>query len=243
MAVLCCSGGWTNKIQAQEGGSEGHYESKENEIPQTAAPSTADCSPAVPHAGPCGIQLYGTAAGGSENDYQDEDTEIPTGEVYTVVLTAEDDAPLPEETRLTVTDNGTVEFGPITYTKPGDYVYTVYQDVGETEFYTYDRAIYTVTVRVVNDDEGGLTAEIWAIRDDETEKMENVVFTNVYTPEEEPEPDGSSSASTSAKPLVKKPNTPKTGDSANLTLWTCLLAASALGIITLLAALLKRNQK
>ena len=153
-----------------------------------------------------------------------EDTEIPTGEVYTVVLTAEDDAPLPEETRLTVTDNGTVEFGPITYTKPGDYV-------------------YTVTVRVVNDDEGGLTAEIWAIRDDETEKMENVVFTNVYTPEEEPEPDGSSSASTSAKPLVKKPNTPKTGDSANLTLWTCLLAASALGIITLLAALLKRNQK
>ena len=119
-----------------------------------------------------------------------EDTEIPTGEVYTVVLTAEDDAPLPEETRLTVTDNGTVEFGPITYTKPGDYVYTVYQDVGETEFYTYDRAIYTVTVRVVNDDEGGLTAEIWAIRDDETEKMENVVFTNVYTPEEEPEPDG-----------------------------------------------------
>ena len=148
-----------------------------------------------------------------------EDTEIPTGEVYTVVLTAENDAPLPEETRLTVTDNGTVEFGPITYTKPGDYVYTVYQDVG------------------------GLTAEIWAIRDDETEKMENVVFTNVYTPEEEPEPDGSSSASTSAKPLVKKPNTPKTGDSANLTLWTCLLAASALGIITLLAALLKRNQK
>lgn len=172
-----------------------------------------------------------------------EDTEIPTGEVYTVVLTAENDAPLPEETRLTVTDNGTVEFGPITYTKPGDYVYTVYQDVGETEFYTYDRAIYTVTVRVVNDDEGGLTAEIWAIRDDETEKMENVVFTNVYTPEEEPEPDGSSSASTSAKPLVKKPNIPKTGDSANLTLWTCLLAASALGIITLLAALLKRNQK
>ena len=239
MAVLCCSGGWTNKIQAQEGGSEGHHESKENEIPQTAAPSTADCSPAVPHAGPCGIQLPVEV----KTITKTEDTEIPTGEVYTVVLTAEDDAPLPEETRLTVTDNGTVEFGPITYTKPGDYVYTVYQDVGETEFYTYDRAVYTVTVRVVNDDEGGLTAEIWAIRDDETEKMENVVFTNVYTPEEEPEPDGSSSASTSAKPLVKKPNTPKTGDSANLTLWTCLLAASALGIITLLAALLKRNQK
>ena len=154
-----------------------------------------------------------------------EDAEIPTGEVYTVVLTAEDGVPLPEETQLTVTDNGTVEFGPITYTKPGDYV-------------------YTVTVRVVNDDNGGLKAEIWAIRDDETEKMENVIFTNVYTPEEEPEPDGSSSASTSAAPVIKKKtNTPKTGDSANLTLWTCLLAASALGIITLLAALMKRKQK
>lgn len=173
-----------------------------------------------------------------------EDAEIPTGEVYTVVLTAEDGAPLPEETQLAVTDNGTVEFGPITYTKPGDYVYTVYQDVGETEFYTYDRTVYTVTVRVVNDDNGGLKAEIWAIRDDETEKMENVTFTNVYTPEEEPEPDGSSSASTSAAPVIKKKtNTPKTGDSANLTLWTCLLAASALGIITLLAALMKRKQK
>lgn len=173
-----------------------------------------------------------------------EDAEIPTGEVYTVVLTAEDGVPLPEETQLTVTDNGTVEFGPITYTKPGDYVYTVYQDVGETEFYTYDRTVYTVTVRVVNDDNGGLKAEIWAIRDDETEKMENVTFTNVYTPEEEPEPDGSSSASTSAAPVIKKKtNTPKTGDSANLTLWTCLLAASALGIITLLAALMKRKQK
>lgn len=101
-----------------------------------------------------------------------EDAEIPTGEVYTVVLTAEDGVPLPEETQLTVTDNGTVEFGPITYTKPGDYIYTVYQDVGETEFYTYDRTVYTVTVRVVNDDNGGLKAEIWAIRDDETEKME-----------------------------------------------------------------------
>ena len=72
--------------------------------------------------------------------------------------------------------------------------------------------------------------------------MENVTFTNVYTPEEEPEPDGSSSASTST-PIKKKTNTPKTGDSANLTLWTCLLAASALGIVTLLAALMKRKQK
>ena len=171
-----------------------------------------------------------------------EDAEIPTGEVYTVVLTAEDGAPLPEETQLTVTDNGTVEFGPITYTKPGDYVYTVYQDVGETEFYTYDRAVYTVTVRVVNDDNGGLKAEIWAIRDDETEKMENVIFTNVYTPEEEPDDPGSSSASTSANP-VKKSNTPKTGDSANLTPWICLLTASALVISTLLAAILKRRQK
>lgn len=172
-----------------------------------------------------------------------EDAEIPTGEVYTVVLTANDGAPLPTKTRLTVTDNGAVNFGPITYTVPGDYEYTVYQEVGETEFYTYDRAIYTVTVRVVNDDNGGLTAEIWAIRDDEMEKTGEVVFTNVYTPEEEPEPDGSSSASTSANPVKKKTNTPKTGDSANLTLWTCLLAASALGIITFLAALVKRKQR
>lgn len=174
----------------------------------------------------------------------DDDVDIPEGEVYTVQLIAQDEAPLPEETRLTVTDNGTVEFGPITYTKPGDYCYAVFQEMGETDFYTYDRTVYHVTVRVVNDDNGGLTSEIWAVRDEEEQKLENITFTNVYTPEEEPVDEGSSSASTSATPVKrdnKKTNTPKTGDSANLTLWTCLLAASALGIITVLVAFLKRS--
>lgn len=165
------------------------------------------------------------------------DEEIPTGEVYTVQLVAQDDAPLPAETRLTVTDNGTIKFGPITYTKPGDYYYAVFQEMGDTEFYTYDQTVYTITVRVVNSEDGGLTSEIWAVRDNEEQKLENITFTNVYTPEELPEEEGSTS---SAAPM-KKTTTPKTGDSANLTLWTCLLAASALGIITVLVAFLKRS--
>lgn len=57
------------------------------------------------------------------------ETPLPK-ETLTVELEAVDNAPLPEVTTLEITDGETGSFGPIDYTKPGYYVYTVRQRAG-----------------------------------------------------------------------------------------------------------------
>lgn len=57
------------------------------------------------------------------------ETPLPK-ETLTVELEAVDNAPLPQVTTLEITDGETGSFGPIDYTKPGYYVYTVRQRAG-----------------------------------------------------------------------------------------------------------------
>lgn len=139
----------------------------------------------------------------------------PAGTEFEVVLEAVDeDAPLPETTSLKIKDSGTDSFGPVTYTLPEDYQYWVYQKKGDARNYTYDETVYTVTVRVLNADEGGLTAEIWAIRDGSQNKAEKIVFENSYKAPADP-----------AKPTVK------TGDTEILFGWGVLLAAACVVVL------------
>lgn len=108
-----------------------------------------------------------------------------TGEIdteFVVQISSEEGAPLPEEDVLKIRGSGNAAFGAITYTEPGDYHYTVVQQSGEIPYLTYDNTVYRVTVRVTNNEEGGLTPEIWAVKDDQTEKTAELVFENVYTP-------------------------------------------------------------
>ena len=87
---------------------------------------------------------------------------IPSGEVYEVVMEAiTKDAPVAENMTQKVLNSGTVSFGQIHYTIPGDYQYEIYQKSGSTDRFTYDKTVYTVTVRVQNDAEGGLFAEFF----------------------------------------------------------------------------------
>lgn len=79
-----------------------------------------------------------------------------------------------------VLNSGTVSFGQIHYTVPGDYQYKIYQKSGSTDRFTYDKTVYTVTVRVQNDAEGGLTAELWAVKEGTTMKNDAVQFQNHY---------------------------------------------------------------
>ena len=171
--------------------------------------------------------------------------DAPAGVDFTVTLApAGEDVPMPEEDSLTITDGGTVAFGPITYTKPGDYVYTVTQEAGSEQDFIYDDTSYTVTVRVVNDGQGGLRAEIWAIEEGGTVKVEEILFSNIYDVADP----GDGSASTSAPAPSKKPAkaTPtatsvknskttatKTGDETNLVVFSCLLGISLLGLVAL----------
>ena len=106
---------------------------------------------------------------------------IPSGEVYEVVMEAiTKDAPVAESMTQKVLNSGTVSFGQIHYTVPGDYQYKIYQKSGSTDRFTYDKTVYTVTVRVQNDAEGGLTAELWAVKEGTTMKNDVVQFQNHY---------------------------------------------------------------
>lgn len=90
------------------------------------------------------------------------------------------DAPMPENNILTIDGGGSGSFASIEYTVPGDYVYRVHQVAGKTEGMTYDTSTYQVTVRVVNTETGGLTAEIWAVKNDSNQKVDSISFDNQY---------------------------------------------------------------
>ena len=80
------------------------------------------------------------------------ETPLPK-ETLTVELEAVDNAPLPEVTTLEITDGETGSFGPINYTKPGYYVYTVRQRAGVNTRGTYDETVYYLRVSVVWDND------------------------------------------------------------------------------------------
>lgn len=190
---------------------------------------------------------------------------VPSGNEYTVVLETvkeEADNPLPQETELTVKDAGTVQFGPIEYTRPEDYHYTIYQKAGNVANFTYDETVFHVTVRVVNDEEsGGLKWEMWAVRDGSENKTETILFENRYSkpsdpgkeekPGEDPgdEPEEISVVPTAVKkadpvqvaPVVPTPDPgssqaggSQTGDSAYPVFWVGLLAMAAFAFVIIL---------
>lgn len=71
---------------------------------------------------------------------------------------------------------GKVTFGELTFTRPGSYVYRVYQTVGGESLMEYDTTILTLTVNVT-EQEGGLTAAV-------SMGTDGLVFTNVLGQEQ-----------------------------------------------------------
>lgn len=84
-------------------------------------------------------------------------------------------APMPQvnEVKNTTAATDNINFGNITYTKPGTYEYVITEVADGKAGYTYSDKEFKVTV-VVTDVNGQLTAD--------TIYSENVVFTNDYTP-------------------------------------------------------------
>lgn len=182
-----------------------------------------------------------------------------TGEIdteFAVQISSEEGDPLPEEDVLKIRGSGNATFGAISYTEPGDYHYTVVQQGGEIPYLTYDDTVYRVTVRVTNNEKGGLTPEIWAIKDEQTEKTAELVFTNVYNPatptptpggEQTPTPGGQQTpipggqptpvpgtqqgagTATSVSALLQQFHIPQTGDQFPLILLVVLVCVAAVG--------------
>lgn len=114
------------------------------------------------------------------------ETPLPK-ETLTVELEAVDNAPLPEVTTLEITDGETGSFGPINYTKPGYYVYTVRQRAGVNTRGTYDETVYYLRVSVVWDNDK-LVARmaVHTQADLMDEKVSSITFNNSYKAIETP---------------------------------------------------------
>ena len=97
-----------------------------------------------------------------------------------VLTTLTENAPMPVSggEKLTITGEGTGNFGTITYTMPGTWKYSVYEKAGVLEAYGYDDNIYKVTV-TVNDVGGELVASV-AIEDRSGASVDKMVFNNLY---------------------------------------------------------------
>lgn len=151
----------------------------------------------------------------------------PTGTEFELVLEAADEeTPMPETADIKVKDSEKVSFGPITYTVPEDYQYLVYQKAGTAKNYTYDKTVYTVTVRVLNAEDGGLTAEIWAVKDGSLKKTDHIVFQNDYKALTDP-----------ADPTVK------TGDTGEAYVWSIFFAAAFAAVIFMLVMRARRAKR
>ena len=173
---------------------------------------------------------------------------IPSGEVYEVVMEAiTKDAPVAESMTQKVLNSGTVSFGQIHYTVPGDYQYKIYQKSGSTDRFTYDKTVYTVTVRVQNDAEGGLTAELWAVKEGTTMKNDAVQFQNHY---DAPGNNGGGSShhhrteeTVTYTTVIQQPpaaiGAPRTGDAQQPLLWGALILLTLSGSMIIVGKMKK----
>ena len=173
---------------------------------------------------------------------------IPSGEVYEVVMEAiTQDAPVAENMTQKVLNSGTVSFGQIHYTVPGDYQYKIYQKSGSTDRFTYDKTVYTVTVRVQNDAGGGLTAELWAVKEGTTMKNDAVQFQNHY---DAPGNNGGGSShhhrteeTVTYTTVIQQPpaaiGAPRTGDVQQPLLWGALILLTLSGSMIIVGKMKK----
>lgn len=93
---------------------------------------------------------------------------------FELSATSGDDTPMPARTDATVREgNTTIDFGKITYNKPGEYTYEVREVAGELGGITYSDYVAKITVKVTVDTAGKLTAEVT--------KAEDKAFKNTYS--------------------------------------------------------------
>ena len=92
---------------------------------------------------------------------------------FSFTISAAEGTPMPAQTTVTNKADGTVDFGEITYTKAGTYTYTIREDKGNLGGVTYDDSEKSVTVKVSDNGEGKLIAEV-------TGDGEDAAFANHY---------------------------------------------------------------
>jgi len=104
---------------------------------------------------------------------------------------------LPENTEVVITKETNERlryFGPITFTKPGQYTYYITENIDSTSNgITYSRAIYEVVITVTDNHDGTMSTNVVMTQTatDNNQEVDNVIadniarFTNVYSAEEQ----------------------------------------------------------
>ena len=163
-------------------------------------------------------------------------------------------APLPDEAAdgLLIAGDASDSFSNFHFTKPGDYVYVVKQEIGDTAYMSYDNTVYTVTIRVTNADNGGLQHEIWATTDDDPNtKVQELAFLNTYAPptpaptDEHPDiAQGIENGTWGGTPTPKPVSTlPQTSDALPLTALVVVLVLAAAAIVVLVVLRVRKNKQ
>jgi len=110
---------------------------------------------------------------------ESEHKEIEADEFEFSIKSVTQDAPMPSETTVKNAATGIFQFGSITYTKVGTYKYEITENDLGKKGYTYDDAVYTVTV-TVTDENGQLVANVDGVG---TAQEPAIKFLNKYVPD------------------------------------------------------------
>lgn len=113
----------------------------------------------------------------------------PPSERFSFLITAQDNAPMPEGTQndffsLSITGSGEIHPGTILYSSPGTYTYTVTETADNLQGWLYDSAVYIVTVTVTETEDALLTD---AVISKDNQAVDAIEFVNFYDSQQPPQ--------------------------------------------------------
>ena len=167
---------------------------------------------------------------------------------------ADPSTPLPAEAEdgLWVSGDSDGKFTGFYYTEPGNYEYIVRQECGDTAYMTYDDTVYHVVVQVTNTQDGGLSYQVFAwTNEDSEDKAQALAFLNTYAPptpaptDEHPDiAEGIENGTWGGTPTPKPVSTlPQTSDALPLTALVVVLVLAAAAIVVLVVLRVRKNKQ
>lgn len=130
-----------------------------------------------------------------------------------------------------ITGSGTVNLPEIFFRAAGKYTFTITEQIGKDPAFRYDSSVWTLTVVIKDDGNGGLLVESAEYRKGLLSgASQEATFTNKYRKPEIPD---NPPPSPSNPPVIIQHFLPKTGDGTQLGSWLAVLASASGGLIWL----------